>query len=111
MIWTAIFDSYCNPDAARLKCDSYPQGRNTCQNKLKDKKLGKNLTPHTLKARRKGKDSCVDCKEDIKSLLSERGIKKYLSGVSNVRVSLVNAEPRKELCEIGNEMRIHYQTQ
>ena len=92
----AILGSYCNPDVARLKCDSYPQGQNTCQNKLKDKKYGKSLTPHNSKAGRKGKDSCVDCREDIKSLLSERGTKKYLSGVSNVVVSLVNADLWKD---------------
>ena len=107
----AILGSYRNPDVARLKCDSYPRGQNTCQHKLKDKKLGKSLTPHISKAGRKGKDSCVDCEEDIKSLLSERGTKKYLSGVSKVEVSLVNADLWKELCEIGNEMKINCTTQ
>ena len=46
-----------------------------------------------------------------KELISQRGIKKYSSGGSKVEVSLVNPKVWKKLCEIGNEMRIHYQTQ
>ena len=41
---------------------------------------------------------------------SERDTKKCLSGGSKVEVSLVNADQWKELCEIGNEIRIDYQT-
>ena len=41
---------------------------------------------------------------------SQRDTKKFLSGGSKVEVSLVNADQWKELCEIGNEMRIDYQT-
>ena len=42
---------------------------------------------------------------------SERDTKKYLSGVSKVEVSLVNAELWKELCEIGHEMKKGYHTE
>ena len=42
---------------------------------------------------------------------SERDTKKCLSGVSNVEVSLVNADLWKGLCEIGHEMRIYYKPQ
>ena len=42
---------------------------------------------------------------------SERDTKNYLAGGSKVEVSLVNAELWKELCEIGNEMRIQYKPQ
>ena len=107
----AIMGTYRNPDIARLKCHSHRLGQNICQYKLKDEKLGKSLIPDNLKERGKSKDSYVERKEDRKSLISERGIKKYSSGGSKVEVSLVNPEIWKKLCEKGNEMRIHYKTQ
>ena len=42
---------------------------------------------------------------------SEGDTKKDLSGVSKVEVSLVNAELWKELCEIGHEMKIDFNTE
>ena len=107
----AIMGTYNNPNVARLMCDSHRLGQNTCQYKLKDEKLGKSLIPDNLKATRKSKYSYVDREEDRKSLISERGIKKYSSGGSKIEVSLVNAELWKKLFEIGNEMKIRYRTQ
>ena len=107
----AIMGTYHNPDVARLKCDNHRLGQNTGHYKLKDEKLGKSMITDNLKATRKSKYSYVDRKEDRKSLISERCIKKFSSGGRKVEVSLVNAELWKKLCEIGNEMRIRNRTQ
>ena len=67
------------------------------------------IYPSTMK-NRKSKDSYVDSDED--RIISRRGnkeLEEFSSGDSKVEVSLVNAELWKELCEIGSEMRVHFQ--
>ena len=68
------------------------------------------LIQHTQTIIRKSKDSYIDSEEDRKiSRRCNKELEEFSSDGSKVEVSLVNAELWKELCEIGNEMKVHFQ--
>ena len=57
------------------------------------------------------RDFSLEVKEKVSSdasLIKTKVQEEFTSIVSKVEVSLVNAELWKELCEVGNEMMLHY---
>ena len=100
-------------DSAYISIDNEEQDKIRPQKRAKldtEDTSGSSLIQYTQTKLRKSKDSYVDCEEDRKiSKRCNKELEEFSFCNSKVEVSLVNAELWKELCEIGNEMRIHFQ--
>ena len=100
-------------DSAYISIDNEEQDKLRPQKRAKldtEDASGSSLMQHTQTKTRKSKDSYDDSDEDRKiSRRNNKELEKFSSGGSKVEVSLVNAELWTELCEIGNETRVHFQ--
>ena len=100
-------------DSAYISIDNEEQDKLRPQKRAKldtEDASGSSLMQHTQTKTRKSKDFYDDSDEDRKiSRRNNKELEKFSSGGSKGEVSLVNAELWKELCEIGNETRVHFQ--
>ena len=101
-------------DSAYLSIDNEEQDNLRPQKMAKldpEDASGISLIQHTQTKTRKSKHSYVDSEEDrIIPRTGNKELEEFSSGGSKVEVSLVNAELWKELCDIGNEVRVDCQT-